>query len=154
LLVGLKHVNTYFTWQLNYDVHDKAVCLLHWQKSWSQWSMFLFPFCLYTVEPHVMMQPLLFTQLHIHCYGLIQDEQKCTDKLQGVNLCCTTRKSVCCKIVLRVTAYRKSKCTKYPAWTSMGDAHLNGYCLIYWQIPVIQSISHLLCIIVGHRWLL
>jgi len=27
--------------------------------------------------------------------------------------------------------------------------HLNGDCLIHWQIPVIQIISHPLCIIVG-----
>jgi len=92
------------------------------------------------------------TQLHVDCYGLVQDEQKCTDKLQGVNLYCSTRKSVCCSIVLWVTAYRKSKCTKYPVWISMGDAHLNGDSLIHWQIPVIQIISHPICIIVGHHW--
>lgn len=92
---------THFTWQLNYDVHDKTVCLLQWQKSWSQWSMFLFPFCSYTVELHVMMQPLLFTQLNIDCWwaytGWAKNAQlnfrgwtyaAVQEKLSAVALCC------------------------------------------------------------------
>lgn len=40
--------------------------------------------------------------------------KNCIDKLQGVNLWCSTKKIVYCSIVLWHTAYRKSKCTKYP----------------------------------------
>ena len=86
--------------------------------------------------------------------------KKCTDKLQGVNLCCSSRNGVvwtetCCSIVFWVTAYRKSNCIKYPSWTSMGGTHLNGDCVIHWQIPgVVQIISNPLCIIVGRHWLL
>jgi hypothetical protein len=56
---------------------------------------------------------IVYTSEYRLLMGLHRMSKICTDKLQGVNVCCSTRKIACCSMVLWVTAYRKSKCTKY-----------------------------------------